>query len=37
MTHRLLATLAGLALAASMAGPARAQDGVTPTSILIGQ
>jgi ABC-type branched-subunit amino acid transport system substrate-binding protein len=37
MTHRLLATLAGLALAVAVAGPARAQDGVTPTSILIGQ
>ncbi len=37
MVLRCFAALAGLVLAVTVAGPARGQDGVTPTSVLIGQ
>ena len=37
MVLRCFAALAGLVLAVTAAGPARGQDGVTPTSVLIGQ
>ncbi len=37
MVLRCFAALAGLVLAVTAAGPARRQDGVTPTSVLIGQ